>query len=245
MMISIMGDKEPRREGGLVPLLFWLCIWYLLAETVDRELLLPSPLSVGESFLALVGKGDFWKTLWYSFGRVSLGIFLGVALGAVLAFVAWYWKVIDWLIGPFLKTLQATPVVSFILLLLLWVKRDYVAVAVSMLMVAPILWLNIRRGFLETDPLLISFGQAYQFSRWKRIWLIYLPSVRPYFSAGLSNAIGLGWKSGIAAEVICQPPYGVGTEMSYSRLYLDTPQLFAWTLVVIVLSGGMERLLTK
>ena len=85
----------------------------------------------------------------------------------------------------------------------------------------------------------------YGFSGIKTLRYVYLPAVRPHFAAGVSSAIGLAWKSGVAAEVLCQPKAAIGTQVYYSKIYLETPSLFAWTAVVILLSMALEKLVRR
>lgn len=223
------------------PTLFWLILWQGAAQWVGQELLLPSPFVVMKTFFALVMSTEFWQSMGKTLLRVSVGILIGTVAGSVLAVLSFALRICRFILSPAIRGIQGIPVVSFILLVLLWWRRDMVPVVVSGLMVLPLIWSNTVKGLEETDPKLLAVGKAYGFPVWKRWWLIYLPSAFPYFITALRSAVGLAWKSGVAAEVICQPPLAIGTEMSYSRLYLDTPQLFAWTLVVVVLSIVMER----
>ena len=52
----------------------------------------------------------------------------------------------------------------------------------------------------------------------------------------------MSWKSGIAAEVIGIPDSSIGEQLYYSKLYLDTAGLFAWTFVIILISAVFERI---
>ena len=139
---------------------------------------------------------------------------------------------------------RAVPVVSFILFVLLWTRRGLVPVVVSALMVLPVVWGNVSRGIRETDPRLLEQAGALRFSRLKTVRLVYLPSVRPYFLSAVVTSLGLAWKSGVAAEVLCRPAWAVGTQIVQARDYLETPSLFAWTLVVLLLSLALEKLLS-
>ena len=141
------------------------------------------------------------------------------------------------------KVIRATPVASFIVLVLLWAPTGRVPAIISALMVLPVLWGNVRRGITQTDPLLLEAARAYRFSRGRTLRLVYLPSVFPYFASGCSTGLGLAWKSGVAAEVLCQPALAIGTALYRAKITLETTSLFAWTIVVIALSFLLESVL--
>ena len=173
---------------------------------------------------------------------------LGCVLGGLLAAATYRFRWGEYILAPAIRVLRATPVVCFILLLYLWVNRTRIPAVVSALMVLPVIWGNLDAGLRATDGQLLELARAYRFSVYKTIRLIYLPSLRPHFTSGLLTCMGLAWKSGVAAEVICPPKLAIGTEISQARTALETPELFAWTLVIIGLSllleGLVRRLLT-
>ena len=142
---------------------------------------------------------------------------------------------------PAVRVIRATPVASFILLVILWFPTGQVPVVVSALMVLPVVWGNVKRGVAQTNPLLLEAARVYRFGRWKTVRLVYIPSVLPYFASGCHTALGLAWKAGVAAEVLCVPRLAIGTQVYFSKIYLETPALFAWTLVVLALSFLLEQ----
>ena len=234
----------------LLPPAFWLGAWQLGAFCVERwvegrgnELLLPYPATVCSALLALGVTATFWQTVFASLIRILLGMVAGTVLGGLLAALTCACTWCDRLLSPAIRVIRATPVASFILLVLLWIGRDFVPAVISTLMVLPVVWGNLSRGIQETDPQLLELAQAYHFSPVKKIRLVYLPSLRPYFLAAVTTSMGLAWKSGIAAEVLCLPRWAVGTQIYNTKLYLETPELFAWTAVVVSLSLLLERLL--
>ena len=234
-----------RRIGRvLLPVLFWLGVWQLTAAAVGQELLLPGPAAVGRRLLELAAGAVFWQTALASLLRIFGGLLLGVALGALLAGLTAWVPLRDWVLTPAVKVVRATPVASFILLVYLWVERGRVPGLISALMVLPVVWGNVSRGIRETDPRLLEQAGALRFSRLKTVRLVYLPSVRPYFLSAVVTSLGLAWKSGVAAEVLCRPAWAVGTQIVQARDYLETPSLFAWTLVILLLSLTLEKLLS-
>lgn len=210
---------------------------------VGQELLLPAPAAVWRSLLALGSTAEFWLSAAYTLGRVLLGLLGGVVLGSLLAAVTHFCRLADWLISPAVRVIRATPVVSFILLVYLWVTRTCIPGVIAALMVLPVIWGNLTAGLAAVDDRLLEMARAYRFGRGKTLRLIYLPSIRSHAASGLLTAFGLAWKSGVAAEVLCPPKYAIGTRIQQAKTALETPELFAWTLVLIALSLLLERLL--
>lgn len=234
----------------LLPPAFWLGVWQICAFLVEQhvngrgnELLLPYPATVLSALVRLSGDPVFWQTVLASLGRILAGMAWGTALGALLAALTFLSPVAKRLLAPAIRVIRATPVASFILLVLLWTNRTMVPVIISGLMVLPVVWENLSRGLEEVDGQLLEMGRAYRFTPIQMIYLIYLPSLRPYFLSAITTAMGLAWKSGAAAEVLCLPKQAIGTQIYNSKLYLEIPDLFAWTVVVVVLSMLLERLL--
>ena len=241
-MTSIRIKKLLR---GAIALVFWIVLWYLAANMVGKELILPSPFAVWHSFVNLVTTADFWKSTFLTLLRIISGYILGVLLAIILAVATCSSKLLDTLLSPVIKMVRATPVASFIILALLWMGKNMVPGLIVTLMVVPIVWENIIVQYEHVDVQLLEMAEAYRFSIWKKFRYIYVPSVLPGFMAGCVTAMGLAWKSGIAAEVLAQPSIAIGTNLYYSKIYLETADLFAWTMVVILLSLGIEKLIRK
>ena len=240
-------SRKPLRNllRFVIPLAFWLGVWQLAALWVDLELLLPSPAAVWRSLAALAGTSEFWLSALFTLLRVFLGLLGGALLGATLAFLTHFFSWADLLFSPAIRVVRATPVVSFILLIYLWVTRANIPGVIATMMVLPVVWSSVTGGLSAVDPQLLELARAYRFSPWKTLRLIYLPSLRPHFISGFLTAFGLAWKSGVAAEVICPPRLAIGSRIQQARLSLETAELFAWTLVIIVLSLALEALLRR
>ena len=224
---------------------FWTGVWILAAELVGSELLLPSPAQVLRRFLALAGTTAFWLTVGTSILRVLSGILCAAVLGVLLAILTENSVICKTLLSPLMVLVKSTPVASFIILALIWLGRGVLPAFISALMVLPIVWINVSSGIAAQDPLLLEMARVYGFSRGRILKRITLPTVLPFFRSALSSALGLGWKAGIAAEVLTVPQPSVGKMIFESKLYLETTDLFAWTLAVILLSLFIERFLLK
>ncbi len=227
----------------IVVLLFWLLAWALAARTVGQELLLPSPLQTAQKLLSLMMTADFWLTVARTMLRVLAGILAAVVLGVLLALLTHWSALARALLSPIMTLLKSTPVASFIILALVWLGRSAVPVFIAGLMVLPVVWANVSTGLARVDPQLMELAAVYKLPRARILSRIVWPSVLPYLRSALRSALGLGWKAGIAAEVLTVPPYSIGKNIFESKLYLETTELFAWTVAVVLLSFLIERVL--
>ena len=226
-------------------LLFWLGLWQILALKIGKEVLLASPAATMQALVSLVGESAFWHTIAFSIVRIATGFVLGITAGLVLAALSARLERIRMLLSPFLYAVKAAPVASFIILALLWVSGKNLSVFISFLMAMPIVYSNMLQGFMNVDKKLLEMAAVFRMSARNRALYIYLPRVLPYFTAACTTTLGLCWKSGIAAEVIGLPRGSIGDRLYSTKLYLNTPQTFAWTLVIIIISIAAERLFLK
>ena len=224
------------------PLAFWLIVWAVCARMVGKELLLAPPSSVFRRF-AFVGEASFWRTVGMSLWRTALAYGIGVALACVLAALCSLWGWLDDLIRPALAVIRATPVASFIILALVWLSAANVPILAGVLMVLPVVYASAREGIDSTDRNLLEMARMFGWSRWKTWRRVIVPSALPSVLASCEACVGLCFKAAIAAEVIGTPKNAIGTRLYSAKIYLETDALLAWTLVVILLSIGIEKLL--
>lgn len=224
---------------------FWLAAWQLASMAVGSRIVLVGPAEVACRLAELVLEADFWVSMGLSLGRVATGFGLAVVAGVALAAWASRSRVVEGLLAPLVGAVKAAPVASFVVLLLMWVSSRRLSVAVSFLMAFPILYTNVLAGVRQTDPALLEMADVFGVSSWARVRTVYAAQVAPYLRAGLSLAMGLSWKSGIAAEVIGLPAPSIGIHLYDAKVYLDTPDLLAWTVVIVALSVGLEALLGR
>ena len=241
-MRSRNGRTKRTRLERLLAVFAALLIWQAAAMLLDETVLLATPIRVAQELCVMVTEADFWSAIWFSFRRIVVGYFLALAIGAVLAVIAAHFRVFESLLWPFMSVIKATPVASFIILCLIWLKVSNLSIFISFLMVVPIIYTNVLEGLLATDPKLPEMAEVFRLSWGKQFIYIYLPQLKSYLFSACSVSLGIAWKSGVAAEVIGIPDGSIGEMLYNAKLYLDSPQLFAWTAVIIVVSIAFEKL---
>ena len=246
MKISITKNRNllKRIFKGLLVAAFWIGLWQAAYLVVGQEVLVVSPFAVVKRIVTLGGTFEFWVNTAVSIVRVLAGFGLGTLLGVFLAVFACAFPFIRDFIKPFVAIINSTPVASFILLALVWLKTDTIPMFATFLVVVPIVFSNISEGIFKTDRKLLEMAKVYKFGTLKTVRLIYIPSVLPYFVSAFTASLGMAWKAGVAAEVLSIPKYSIGSRLRDAKIYLETEDLFAWTFVVIILSILLERILS-
>ena len=221
--------------------IFWLAVWAAAARIIDRELFLPGPLSVMAALSKLVSAGSYWLAIGNSMLNIISGYLLAILIGLFLAVISYRVSAACYFISLPLRIIRTIPVASFIILALLWISSCRLALLISFLMVIPIVYENVLEGLNNTDPELLEMAYIAKMPFMKKIRLIYIPQLMPYLFTALSTGAGLAWKSGVAAEVIGISRNTIGNRLYQSKIYLDTPELFAWTLTIIIISLIFEN----
>ena len=236
-----MKQKIKRRYGAAA-VVFWLAVWQLAAAAIGQEVFLVSPLQAAGTLVQLLPQPDFWQRVGFSAGHILLGFLLGAVCSVVCSVAAERWVWIDALLSPVMQLVKATPVASFIILALVWVSGKSLSILISFLMVLPVLYGAVRTGIESADPQLLEMARVFRLPLARRVKAIWLPAVLPAFRQGCSVALGICWKSGVAAEVIGLPDGSIGDALYRAKITLSTGELFAWTCVIILLSAAFEKL---
>ena len=237
-----LRQRNKKLLAGLLAVGFWLAVWQIASVVVGQEMLLVSPVRACETLISLMGTGDFYARVASSFGRILTGFALGLLLGTLLAGLSKAWRFVRTLLAPLMYTVKATPVASFVILALIWISSKNLSVFIAFLMVLPIVYTNVLAGLDSADTKLLEMAKVFRLRRRDVLRAIYLPATYPHILAAAKLSLGMCWKAGIAAEVISQPRKSIGSALQLAKLYFDTPQLFAWTLAIILLSIVFERL---
>ena len=224
----------------LLSLIIWIGLWYLASSRLNKPLLLPSPVEVARRILALSATASFWKYSFLSLLRVMGGILIGIFTATVTAALTSLSSLFHTLISPLIVTVKTTPVASFIILAMLWVNEGILPMFISFLIVFPVVWSNLHTALTNVPSAYLDVCDVFRLPLSRRIRRVYLPFILPHLLSACHSSLGLAWKAGIAAEAIALPAISIGKQLMESKIYLETTDLFAWTVVVIILSLLLE-----
>lgn len=243
-MISTMRVKaKTPLWQTLLATAFWVAVWQGLALWLGHGgLLLATPGQTVQALVQLMPMAEFWRRIAFSALRIFTGFLLAMVCGLALGAVGARWHWFEVLVSPVMQLIRAMPVASFVILALLWVSGKNLSIVVSFTHVLPVIYAGTLGGIVDTDPQLVEMARVYRLPLIRRLRYIWLPGVFPSFCESCIAAMGMCWKSGVSAEVIGLPDHSVGDALYRAKITLSTPEVFAWTLVIVLLSAALSSL---
>lgn len=234
--------KLPGWFQKTVILLFWLLLWQVSSLLVHNRILLVGPLETLRTLSEQIITLSFWKAVCFSAGRISLGFMLAFFLGLFTGSLSYRKKAFGSFWTPLIQSMKSIPVACFVILALIWTGAANLSVFISFLVVYPIIHTHTLEGLKSTDPLLLEMADIFHVPFCRKVLYIYRLSLYPYLMSACKTALGMGFKSGIAAEVIGVPDGSIGEGLYQAKIYLSTAELFSWTLTIILASAALEKL---
>lgn len=223
----------------------WVCIWQVTAVIVNNPIYFASPLETLAELAGKIQTASFWQSVGGSLGRILTGFVSAFALAFVTAFVTVKYTWLGDFLSPFVTFIKSVPIAAVVVILLIWWGPKYLVLCISMMVVFPNIYANMRTGLMNADRGLLEMAKVFDIRPWDKLLWIYRPSYIPYLHSAVSVSLGICFKSGIAAEVIGLPEFAMGERLYRDKIYLNTAGVFAWIIVVLALSALTERLIVS
>lgn len=241
MMNSTIKNKFKK----ILIVIFYLVIWQIISMIFKEEILFVSPFKVLEKTFINLMDIYFYKSVFATVYKILLGFIFGSIFGIILSIISYRFEIFKDFIYLPITILKSIPVVSFVILLLFFVGSYKLSIYISFIMVLPIIYLNVYEGLNNVDKNYLKMADIYRVSLKNKIKYIYFEELNPFLISAFSLSIGLAFKSGLAAEVIALPSYGIGTMLYNSKIYLDTANLFSYTIIAVLVSYLCEKIILK
>lgn len=242
MKASTIWDKKWLRR--LLAALFWLAVWQIAALSLPK-LLFAGPAQTVQSLLFMLRKADFWLSILFSVSKIAGGFVLAFALGCLLAVLAHRVALARVLLEPAVQVMKSVPVACFVVVALIWVRSAWISVLTAFFVVFPAVYINLQQGLQNADGKMLEMAQVFRLSAGKRLRAVWLPAILPYLLSACRVSVGMALKAGVAGEIIGLPRWSIGEQLYLSKLYLNTADLFAWSLTILALSLVLEKLLVR
>ena len=219
-----------------------LIIWSVSAKIINSPVILPTPIEVGKEFVNLLRDEVFYRNLLSTINKSVFASLLILILGIPIGMIIGFSKTIYYIFRPFITILQSVPVISWLAFaIFMWGIGWKGPIFISTMSLLPIVIINTASGMSNIDRELIEVAKIYNVSKKKTIIYIYLGSIVPFIIASMEVVFGNIWKTILVTEYLCGDS-GIGVMIAWARSYIDTPQIFALTLVAVLLAISMEYL---
>jgi len=222
--------------------LFWILVWIIVDLSIDNPVVFAGPAEVIRALLSNVNEQDFLLTILFSVMRIGAGFLTALILGIVLGSISFSCKAVKELLTPLVNVIKSVPIVSFVVLLLIWAGTSFLSFFISFLIVFPQIYISTVSGLENTDQGLVKMADTFRFGMFEKAFYIYREALNPFLMSSVKISCGMAWKAGVAAEVIGLPQFAIGTRIYNSKIYLETADLFAWTIIVLLLSYLFEKI---
>lgn len=231
------------RDLSLYSKILIVCLWIALSRIIDNEIILPTVTSTINGLGKIISNPEFLNILGYSILRSLFGFIISLSIAIVMGVLSRFSRFIYNLMVPVVKFLSSTPTIAIIILALIWLSNEIVPLFVGFIMVFPILYETVLKSILNIDNKILEMARVYNVNKIDVLKEIYLPSIFIGLSNILSSAMGINLKMVIAGEVLSQPKYAIGTNLQIQKIYLNTPGVFAWIIIILAIGKFFEYIM--
>ena len=237
--------KFKRLFPTLLAIIVLLLLWQITSMLIAYPDIFPGVPALLSAVAGLFTETDFYTSLLSTIFRGLLGFGVSFVLAFSLALLSHFNAFFRAFFRPFLVVIRSIPVISLVLIALLWFSPNGLPVFIALLTMFPVLYQNMLSGFEQVDVRLVEMAKVFGSKRLQLLSEIYIPSAQNLIFAGVATATGFGWRAIIIGEVLAQPISGIGSRMKESQAYINVPELIAWTFVAVSVSFLFEFLIKK
>jgi NitT/TauT family transport system permease protein len=231
------------KKRRLITVVILALTWWLAANSIANNILLPYPWDVALAMFAQLQQSDFYKSILFTLFRLFQGLILALLFGVFSGYVCALRKRIDDYFMPIITAMKTIPNISFIIIALIWLGSEKSVLLITFLILFPIFFEAAKMGVTSVDKRLLDVLLMYPETRANRFKNVYGPNMLPYVLSSLKAGVSLGFKVAIMSEVLGQVQTGIGKSMFLGKLYLDTTAIFAWTVWIILIGYSFDVLL--
>ncbi|HEY6913731.1 MAG TPA: ATP-binding cassette domain-containing protein [Paludibacter sp.] len=237
------------KKNSLIPILLSILFlgvgWELIALQIGFPAIFPSLIDLFKETGRLIVSDNFFIEITFTILRGIFGIAFAFGFAFILATIAAFssfWKAF---LHPLIVVSRSIPVISLVLIALLWFSPTQLPVFIALITMFPILYQNILTGLEQTDKRYLEMGSVFGKSKSNQYFKIYLPSAKTVIYDGIKTAMGFGWRAIIIGEVLAQPIHGIGTSMKQAQVYINVSELIAWTVIAVGISYFFEFIIRQ
>lgn len=224
-----------------IPVCFLLLLWQLAASYINQPALMPSVPDLLKTLFQLFSTETFYLNIFATIFRGISGILISLVFALLSAFLFARYKLLYELFSPVLTVMRSVPVISFILLALIFLNPESIPLMIAFLTMYPLLTENLTKGIINLRTGLSLMADQFKINRRNKLIQVIYPQLNPFLFSGLASAVGFGWRAIIMGEVLSQCTFGIGGEMKRAQNFIAVPELVAWTIIAVLISFLFDK----
>jgi NitT/TauT family transport system permease protein len=219
-------------------------IWWLFSLSVPHYIL-PGPPRVWQALTLIAANGDLWSNVVITLWRVTVGFVIAALVSLPLGIFLGANKRAGEFFEPVIPVMNTVSSAIWAIFAIIWFGISNATTIFVVFMTAmPLIITNVWQGTRTVNAEFIELAQVLRMPKRKVMTKIYLPTILPYFFSGARLAFGFGWRVSLVAETIGASS-GVGYRLRQAADLIQTDQVFAWTLTLVVMMATLEMGLLK
>jgi taurine transport system permease protein len=233
---------------SVVTVVVLFVLWFLITNLgLIKPLFLPSPQAVWQQFHEYLTGAANDKPLWQHFaasmGRVFLAFFLACATAIPVGIAMGMSRVARGIFDPPIEFYRPLPPLAYLPLIIIWFGIDEMpkVLLIYLACFAP-LALAARSGMKSAAQEQINAAYSMGASYSQVIWHVILPSALPEILVGMRIAIGFGWTTLVAAEMVAAN-VGLGQMVLNASNFLRTDIVIMGIIVIGVVAYLFDMLM--
>lgn len=216
-----------------------VAVWWLLSLRVPHYVL-PGPPRVWDALTLIAANGNLWQDLGTTLGRVSTGFVLATLIGLPLGIIFGANKRLGEFFEPIIPVMNTVSSAIWAIFAIIWFGISNATTVFVVFMTAmPLIITNVWQGTRTVNADFIELAHMLRMPARRVMIKIYLPTILPYFFSGARLAFGFGWRVSLVAETLGSSS-GVGYRLRQAADLIQTDQVFAWTLTLVVMMAVLE-----
>jgi NitT/TauT family transport system permease protein len=221
----------------LLVIVIWQVVPSVLTLSRGMQLFFATPTMVVSALGALIESGKIWPAIQFSATAFGAGLGLSIICALPLGVILGRSRLINDMIDPFITSINATPRLVFLPLILIWFGIGMWSVIVVVFIGAlfPLL-INTYEGVRNADKLLINVVKSYGANEWEINKLVVIPNSLPFIIAGLRLAIGRAVLGVVVAEFFGGSSKGIGVIMVRASGTFQVDVVFAGLILFMAIS---------
>ncbi|WP_459614721.1 ABC transporter permease [Bordetella sp. 2513F-2] len=228
----------------LLLVVVFLALWTLAASRMPA-FVLPDPLKVWNAMLGLFASSSFLHDVGMTLYRVAMGFLLATVVGTPLGLALGSSRALAQFCEPLLSVTNTVSSAIWAVFAIIWFGISNATTIFVVFMTAmPLILTNVWQGAKNVDKQHVDLARSFRMARTQILRKIYLPTILPYFFSGARLAFGFGWRVSLVAETLGSSD-GIGYRLRQAADLVQTDQVFAWTLMLVMLMLLLEGGLLK